>query len=194
MKVQPAVALFANRKLRLEANEVASDMPKALAFLHLPLLAKLWKSGRKEAHDRVLASEHCFAVVLGESTSHQFRDRFGFARAITDIGLGIAKVNFGFQVSQRTLQRELDLRFFVGLPARRRRSRDRIAAGAAICLLVTGLITCRPTASECAQMIPLTRESRHKQRFSTSMAFRNFSPARKDLPPSVSLPLSKGGS
>ena len=57
-----------------------------------------------------------------------------------------------------------------------------------------GLMMARPTASECAQMIPRTRESRHEQRFSTSMAFRNFSPARKDLPPSVSLPLSKGGS
>ncbi len=114
MKVQPAVALFANRKLRLEANEVAGDIPKALAFLHLPLLAKFWKSGRKEAHDGVLVSQHCFPVLFGKSTSHQFRDRFGFPRAITHIGLGIAKVNFGFQVPQRTLQRELDLRFFVG--------------------------------------------------------------------------------
>ena len=69
MEVQPAVALFPNGKLRLEANEVASDMPKSLTFGHLPFLAKPRKSGRKEAHDRVFASEHSFAIVFGESTS-----------------------------------------------------------------------------------------------------------------------------
>src|SRR5262249_31759876 len=53
---------------------------------------------------------------------------------------------------------------------------------------VFDLIRARPTARECAHILPHWRESRHEQRFSTSVWLRIFSPARNSVSPSRTIP------
>jgi hypothetical protein len=55
------------------------------------------------------------------------------------------------------------------------------------------LIQCNPTATECAQIVPHSRDSRQEQMFSTSMGPLMTNPARKDTSPAWTTPLSNGG-
>src|SRR5208337_2460117 len=52
---------------------------------------------------------------------------------------------------------------------------------------------CKPTATECAQMMPASREARQVQRFSISTGPLMTRPARYDDVPSWTTPLSRGG-
>ena len=56
-----------------------------------------------------------------------------------------------------------------------------------------GFSTASPIASECGQIIPRCRESRHVQRFSTFDLESTFSPARYSVSPARTRPSSTGG-
>jgi hypothetical protein len=52
---------------------------------------------------------------------------------------------------------------------------------------------CNPTATECAQIFPQSRESRQVQTFSMSMGPWITNPARNDSSPACTTPRSNGG-
>jgi len=57
-----------------------------------------------------------------------------------------------------------------------------------------GMMSARPSASECAQIIPSRRDTRQVQRFSTFDAERMRSPDFSSLSPSRTHPCKSGGS
>ena len=119
MKIQPTVASFANSELRLEAHKIAGDVPETLAFLHLPGLFQLGKHCREKADHRLLASEHCSAVVQREPTFQQSREHLGLSRRVSDVRLFIAKADLRFEVPERAFEIEFHARCFVSLLQRR---------------------------------------------------------------------------
>ena len=63
-------------------------------------------------------------------------------------------------------------------------------ASAAGCRLLS---KCNPTATECAQIFPHSRDSRQVQTFSMSMGPLMTSPARKEVSPVATTPRRSGG-
>ncbi len=73
----------------------------------------------------------------------------------------------------------------------------RAGSGVAVSLPRSGDVVfskwCKPTATECAQIMPASREARQVQRLSISTCPLMTRPARKDDVPSCTTPLSRGG-